>query len=104
MKIPRTAAEKIRLPQLVSICKRTPTLETLNKIEDLLHERRSTVTTRHGVRERLKELESAIAKAKRDNAKIGAGLADPENPTPMSLKKQKRKLMKAISHRPGSKS
>jgi hypothetical protein len=104
MKIPRTAALKIQFRQLAKSCKHNPTLETLNKLEDLLDKRRSSVTTRHGIRERLSELVSEIAKDKRFHAKVSAELVEPENPKPTRLKKHVRKLMKAISHRPGSKS
>jgi hypothetical protein len=104
MKIPRTAALKIQFGQLAKSCKHTPTLETLNKLEDLLDTGRSSLTTRHGIRERLSELVSAIAEDKRFHATVSAELVEPENPTPTRLKKHIRKLKKAISHRPGSKS
>jgi hypothetical protein len=104
VKIPRTVAQIGQYRQLVRNCKRTPTLATLNKIEDLLATGRSSVTTRHGIRERLSALESEVAKDKRFQAKVAAELVEPENPTPTKMKKHRRKLQQAISNRPGSKS
>lgn len=104
MKIPRTAVLKIQFRKLVKSCKTTPTQEKLNKLEDLLEAGRSSITTRRGIRERLSELVSTIAKDKRISAKICAELVESENPTPTKLEKHKRKLEKAISRRLGNES
>lgn len=92
MKIPRTLTKKAQFWKLAKSCKATPTLDELNQLEDLLETERSSVTTNRGIRERLSELVSAIAKGKRFDAQVCAELIEPESSMPTKLEKHKRKL------------
>ena len=92
MKIPRATTDKRRFDELVKECKKNPTRENLNQLEDLLEAEPSILTTRQGVRDRVSALESEVAKDKIFQKKTGEELADPENRTPMKSKKYAKKL------------
>jgi len=102
MKIPRTVTDKRRCRELAERGRSTPTQKTLNDLQVLLGVKPSFASTPRRIRERLEALLAELAEY--DPAIIGAELIEPENPTPMKLKKQIRKLEQANSHRPGSKS
>jgi len=92
MKIPRAATDKRQYDELVRECKKNPTTENLNQLEDLLEVEPSILATRKGVRDRVSELESEVAKDKRFQKRVAEELADPENRTPMKSKKYAKKL------------
>jgi hypothetical protein len=95
-------AERRQFRQLVKSCRSTPAQKTLNDLRVLLGKKPIFASSPHRIREHLEALLAELAVF--DPAIIAAGLIEPENPTPMTLDKQLKKLQQANSHRPVKKS